>query len=96
MMTKALRILRFLRLTDEDDNLSLSNLTLIFAVIYMAFHSDTSMTDVAALFGAIGGYQIKRFIKPAQNTQDVTEVKEAVERLETSVTALQMGSQYDR
>lgn len=61
-MKKVFRVLRFLRVTDEQDNLSITNLA-VYIVAYKLYASTaTSLQDVALAFAAISNYAHKKHV----------------------------------
>lgn len=88
-----LRVLRFLRVTDEQNNLSLTNLALVIALVHVLRQPGIELHDLLAFVATIVGYQVKRFAaNPNQPVSDPSEeVKEAIKTLEGKVAALQVG-----
>lgn len=57
------RVLRYLRINDEKDMLSLTNIALILVLFKISTTDATSMKDIGALLTVIFSYQAKRFIE---------------------------------
>ncbi len=96
-LDKILRVLQFLRITDDSGNLSLTNLALIAAMTNAACRADTGVQDVMGVVATVAGYQFKRYMQPDNSGADETAaLKAAVASLETKMTAVQMGGQIRR
>lgn len=93
-MDKLLRVLQFFRVTDEQGNLSLTNIALVATLVRALLLPQLAVQDIVAVAATIAGYQFKRFVAPAPGEQeDVAALKAVVEGLQTKVVALQMGAQ---
>src|SRR5688500_2839599 len=91
-MNKFLRLLQFFRVTDENGNLSLTNIALVVAVANMVQRPEISLVDVAGFVATALGYHAKRAFAPSpQAAADTEALQNALKSLETKVTALQMG-----
>lgn len=90
---KVLRALRFLRITDADNNLSLTNIALVAAIINLSSRADVRLEDMLTFAATLAGYQVRRFLTnaPSTATTDAEDVKAAVAALESKVAALQVG-----
>jgi hypothetical protein len=86
--------LTFLRLTDEQGNLSLTNLALMLTLIKVLTSPGVELPELLTFVATIVGYQAKRYMTgtPATATEDAEQVKAAIEALQTKVSALQVGS----
>jgi hypothetical protein len=93
---QVLRALRFARITDEQDNLSLTNIAMIVTLVVVLQRPELSLTDIGTFIAAIVGYQVKRFAATGEVTNDSEELKKAIEQLQGKVTALQLGAQIKR
>lgn len=93
MKEKIIRILRALRILDESNNVSLTNMALVGAIVNVALRPEIDMNDLIALISTIVGYQIKRFAKNPNSELEmsVEELRKVVESTQTKITALQMG-----
>lgn len=60
-----MRVLSFLRLTDEDGNLSLTHAALIFACVCIWTGKQISLPDFGAFALALGAYAAKRHLAKA-------------------------------
>lgn len=56
------RALQFLRITDEDGNLSLTHAALVFACVCIWFGKAISLADFGAFALALGAYQAKKYL----------------------------------
>src|SRR5688572_26794815 len=56
-----MRVLTFLRLVDENGNLSLTNIAVIVSLVKLAMTPTVSMTDTGALLVSVLNYAYKRF-----------------------------------
>lgn len=61
--SKLMALLRYLRINDENDNLSLTNIAMIVMLWKIGTTDAASITDLTALCVAILGYQAKRVIE---------------------------------
>lgn len=93
-MKKFVAFLKFLRLTDEQDRLSLTNIAMLVVITAMAFRPELEPTDLIALVATIMGYQFKRLKQPPQ--KDDTEMLQMIESLQTKVTGLQLNSKLKK
>lgn len=91
-----LRALRFLRICDAQNNLSLTNLALFAAIFNLAFMQDVSIEAIGAFIATIVGYQVKRFAKTPVADEDLANLQAALGKLESRVTAIQLGTQRKR
>lgn len=89
-MEKLMRVLRFLRITDAKDNLSLTQLALMIALANLLHRPEVGTNDAIGLVITIIGYQAKRFAKTEHSPTEIDQIKRAVETLATKVTAIHM------
>ena len=61
-MDKVFKITRFLRITDEQNNLSLTNIALYIGLYKLAFTQGESLNDAALAIGALCNYAFKKHI----------------------------------
>lgn len=94
-MEKLLRATQFLRLTDEQGNLSITNLALIAVLVKLVATPQLPVAELLAFVASMVGYNVKRFVvnPGATLSEDTVELRKAVESLQTKVTGLQMGQQ---
>jgi hypothetical protein len=95
---KVLRVLRFLRIADDDGNLSVSNLAVIGTLAYALTRPEIDLNSLLAFVTAAVGYQVRRGIRstsPAQR-EDLEFLQEQVKKLESRVTAVQLGKQFNK
>lgn len=57
------RALRYLRINDEKNMVSLTNLAMILILYKIASTPATSMEDIGLLLGVLASYQAKRLIE---------------------------------
>lgn len=56
------KVLQYLRINDEKNVLSLTNIAMILILYKVAITPTVSFQDITALFIAIAGYQTKRIV----------------------------------
>ena len=97
-MTKkqTLRALRFFRITDEQNNLSITNLAIMITLGAMLMRPELQAMDVGALITALVAYQVKRFSGQAKPENEQEDLKKIVADLQSKMIALQLGSQIKR
>lgn len=97
-MEKFLRTLRFFRLTDSDDNLSLTNTAMLVTLVAMVVKPGVALTDTLALVAALTSYQAKRWLNQSapEAGSETEDLKKMVAELQTKVTGLQLGQQMTR
>jgi len=95
---KFFRVLQFLRITDDSNNLSLTNIALVAAMTNAACKADTGIQDVMGVVATVAGYQFKRYMQPTDTTSgdETAAIKAAVASLETKVSGIQMSGQMRR
>lgn len=98
MNEKITRLLRSLRILDESNNISLTNMALIAAIVNVALRPEIALNDLIVLISTIVGYQVKRFAKNpnAELEMSIEELKKAIESAQTKISALQMGQSIKR
>ena len=57
------RFLKYLRINDDKDMLSLTNLAMILILYKIANTTATSMEDIGLLLGVLSSYQAKRWLE---------------------------------
>ena len=89
---KALRVLRFLRIIDVNNDLSITQLSVLFTLGYILTREHVQLQDLAVFVSSVIGYQIRRIGtgKPVNSADEAVSLQEALGKLETKVTALQM------
>lgn len=95
-MDKIYAVLQFFRLLDESNRLSLTNLAVAGSFIAMLLRPEVALTDVATFAASLIGYGAKRFATGGTAAQDNAALQEAVAKLETKVTGLQLGQQAQK
>jgi hypothetical protein len=87
---KVMRALRFLRLVDDQNNISLTNIALILVLAHLLRQPTVSLQDLLTFCGAMIGYQVKRFASGTVVTpeQEADDLRKEIESLKTAVTAL--------
>jgi hypothetical protein len=96
MKDKILRALQFLRLVDEQNNLSLTNLALIASVASLIARPEIGVTDATTIVASLLGYQFKKYLTNSGTTEtsneDIAELKKTVESLQSKVTGVVLGN----
>ena len=97
-MTKkqVLRALQFLRIVDEKNNLSITNLAIMITLGAMLMRPEIQAMDIGALVAALVAYQAKRFTGAATPETEAEDIKKIVADLQSKVVALQIGNQMKR
>lgn len=62
MINALVQIGQFLRLLDENNQLSLTNITVYITIVKLATSPVTNYTDIAALVAALSTYTAKKVI----------------------------------
>lgn len=63
MINALVQIGQFLRLLDENNQLSLTNITVYITIVKLATAPVTNYTDIAALIAALSTYTAKKIIQ---------------------------------
>ncbi len=97
-MTKkqVMRALQFLRIVDEKNNLSITNLAIMITLGAMLMRPEIQAMDIGALVAALVAYQAKRFTGVAAPENENEDIKKIVADLQSKVVALQIGNQLKR
>jgi len=92
-MDKLVRTLQFLRLIDADNNLSLTNLAVMLTLVSVLLKGPASVEDLGMFIATLVSYQVKRWVSQQAPTagDDLKTLQEAVSKLQSSVTAVQLG-----
>jgi len=91
-----MRALQFLRITDEQHNLSITNLAIIITLIVTLMRPELQAMDIGALIAALVAYQAKKFTGQAKPENESEDIKKIVSDLQAKVVALQIGNQMKR
>ena len=88
-----MKFLQFLRIVDEQGQLSITNLAVLAAILNLALRQDVTPEAVGIFITTIAGYQVKRFTKSKapQDEDEVAALKESLAKLESTVTAIHLG-----
>jgi len=92
-MKTFLAITRFLRLSDDQDRLSLTNIAIMLTLGRLLFVDQVSIEALGTFLTAAVGYNVKRFA-PKDDSPEETEVatmRKELDRLTTAVSAMQMA-----
>lgn len=91
-MKRLIRTLQFFRLVDHNEELSLTNITLMGTMVYLTVAPDLQVQHLLTLVATLTAYQLKRFAlkAPLKSDADLEKLQEAVASLESKVVALQM------
>jgi hypothetical protein len=97
-MNNIKQFLKFIRVVDEQGNLSLTNLALLAALYNVAVSTEISTSELLVFIGTIVGYQVKRFAgaPTASTPAEILEIQEAVKKLETKVAAVQVARMLNK
>jgi hypothetical protein len=96
-MEKLFRVLQFLRVVDETNNLSLTNIALVATLVTVLQRPELQIGDIATFIATVASYQVKRFLTGgAQPSTEAADLKAAVESLQTKITAIQLAQQNMR
>ena len=89
-MQRIARVLKFLRFTDEDGNLSLTHAALVFAAVCIWTGKAISLPDFGAFALALGAYSAKKYLgKPdAPPAVDIAPLEAKVKELATHVAGI--------
>lgn len=91
MKDKAKRALAFLRLLDENGQLSITNISVMVVIIKVAVSPELDLPGIAALLTVISGYNFKRYTqKPKESVALEDDVDARLTAIEESVTSLVM------
>lgn len=63
MKYKIIQLLAFLRLLDENAQISLTNISVMLVLYKMAASTDIDLMAASTLLGIIGAYQFKRYVQ---------------------------------
>lgn len=97
MSKNTTKVLRFLRLTGYDGDLSLTNIALMVVLGRMCFSDSTGLTEVLPFLITAVGYQAKRWqAAGASPSQDTKAVQDAIADLQSKITALHIGKQFGK
>lgn len=94
-MDKLIRALQFLRITDENNNLSLTNIALVIVLANLLNRPELSLNDILTFGGALIGYHVKRFMAgaPATAAGDSAAVQEQIDSIKTKIAGLLLQGQ---
>lgn len=97
-MDKIYRALQFVRLLDEQGNLSLTNIALMGVLARLLMSPTIDVESLLSFAAAMVGYQVKRFAAGFTGTpagDEVEELRKAVDSLKTKTSALELGQQIN-
>lgn len=91
-MEKLLRTLKFLRITDENGDLSLTNIALVIVLVHLLNRPELSLNDLLTFGGALIGYHVKRFVSgaPVSAEDDKAKLQAEIDAIKTKVAGLQL------
>lgn len=97
-MEKFIKLLRTIRVLDHNNEISLSNLAVVATLVNLMACQEASLEAVGSFLASLIAYNVKRFAKPAEtsNATEMESLKEALHKLETSVTAIKMSNSPTR
>lgn len=64
------KALKYLRINDENNMLSLTNIAMILILFKIATTAATSMEDIGLLLGVLSSYQAKRLIEAKSKSEE--------------------------
>lgn len=92
---------KFLRLIDENNEISLTNVAFMVIILKVALVQDTSMTDIAALLTVILNYSYKKHIalkKPEKHSEKtdsrLSKLEKAFSKVEDNVGKLLLAAGF--
>lgn len=100
MKQRLIQILAFLRLLDENAQLSLTNIAVIVILAKMAIEPTLDYAAVAATLGVIGTYGFKRYTqrksKPLQSAKDeeFQDVQKTISELGSDIDKLKIAQGF--
>ena len=95
-MDRVYRVLQFLRIVDDQRNLSLTNIALMAVLARLLVSPTIDMESLLGLVATLVSYQAKRVVAGVAGTpaaDEAEELKKIVETLQTKVTAMELGQQ---
>lgn len=99
-MEKVYRALQFLRLIDDQRNLSLTNIALIGALVRALAMPNIDTPSLMAFLATLVGYQVRRVASGitggAAASDETEELKAMIKSLQTKTTALELGHRSPR
>ena len=85
-------MLKFLRLLDEQDgHISLTNLTLMIALVKLVQTPSLSIMEIGALCMSLATYHGKRYYQAKNNKAEPSELEAQVAELKSKVNSLTVG-----
>lgn len=90
------RILKFLRLSDQEGDLSLTNISVMVLLVKIALVPDFSINEAALFLTALGGYNLKKYFKQTEPKAIVQPTTSDVrlQKIEDALTKLQVKSGF--
>jgi len=76
-------ILRFFKLIDDSNQLSLTNIALIIVIVKLAMIQQASMMDLGTLLLALANYNIKKYLALGTLSTSLTTIKQDITRVVT-------------
>lgn len=97
-MKELLRALQFLRLVDENNNLSITNIAVIGTTLTPFFMDELEPYMLLVLTAALVGYNFKKVVVAKKNPdkEKLDELIAAVDKLKSDVTAAQISKSIRR
>lgn len=78
MKSQVAKVLSFLRLTNGDGKLSLTNIAVVVVLIKVAFASEPSIAQMATLLTVISAYNFKRWHASRSVKADLADVQQTL------------------
>ena len=98
MKARILKSLAFVRLLDENGQLSLTNIAVIIVLVKLAVMKDLNLNAVSVLLTTLGAYNFKRYLGKSSNESAIATPNKEVGVLmdEINKIKLKMGfSKYE-
>ena len=99
-MEKLIRTLQFLRVIDDQKNMSLTNIALMGALGRVLMMPDLDTTTLLTFVATLIGYQARRLASGlaggAAKTDETADLRAMIKSLQTKTTALEMGQRTPR
>lgn len=91
----------FLRLLDENRELSITNIAVIVVLVKLALDPDLDYAAIAALLGVIGSYSFKRYTQRKNRSSQLPsdlpldELKDTLQALESDIAKVKLAQGFE-
>ena len=82
------RVATFLRLIDDDGNLSITHLSCYFAIAWVCLGLHVSWAELSGFLIALSSYRVKRYLEGNGDSETVARLGQAVTTLQAEVKKL--------